>query len=105
MGDLGPTKNARERDSVYERQVAIRIRGGTETGCCRHSEQKSQRKERGAEKGKRRRGIEGLTVCVSQWLHPSSRVVFEAPVTVAELGLEQGPTVPTGYSAASQLKE
>lgn len=66
---------------------------------------KTQRKEGGAEKGKRRRGIEELTACVSQWLHSSSRVVFEAPVTVAELGLEQGPTVPTRYSAASQLKE
>lgn len=30
FGKLGPTKNAPERDSVYERQVAIRIRGGTE---------------------------------------------------------------------------
>lgn len=60
-------------------------RGALKLGAVDTQETKTQgEKGKGVQRRRQRgrRGIEGLTACVSQWLHPS-RLAFEVPVTVA----------------------
>lgn len=115
-GRLGsPTENAPERDCVFEHQVAVRIKGGTEAPCWRLSggtkaQRVRERKGGGAKRQRRRRGIEGLPACVSRWPHPSSNLISQAPLrVVSKLGWSRDhyrSILPTGYPAlSSQLRE
>lgn len=77
-GRLGsPTENAPERDCVFEHQVAVRIKGGTEAPCWRLSggtkaQRVRERKGGGVQRGKG--GEEGLRG--SQPVCPDGRILL-----------------------------